>query len=676
MTYIGGVRMSIWKQEEQTTTEIALYKKVNDFFEQLQDDPNLEYREGQHTMALDIVEAMAKKEILLIEAGVGSGKSWGYLVPLLYSYQNVPNFKGFVISTSTKALQEQLKNEIERLSTMLNIPLSVSIAKGRGNYLCPKRLERFLETCRHKEQTITLQEKAKSGLVSRSDYEELDDTAWKLINIDHANCRRCSYRMELEDKKCQYLINRNQWKDSKAIICNHDLLIESLKRDSDDKIFDTPSVLVVDEAHSLEEKIKNNFRRSLQKSNIEYTINHISSIISADEDVANNLATPMIETLNKIFRMISTKAKYLMRKNAKQEIEVLDAGKSGFMIEEPLKEEISYLVKCLTVMENYASNHAYFLNYNSSQLDKLKDIKYVFKDLLLPKEKQKNVYWATFIAGTKDHIALGYIPKNIKEQTDSLFADPNYAKVFTSATLTTAPDDYSYFMRSIGLDTIKRVPIIQEYSQSSPFDYQNNALLYHPTDIISPKTNDHNYYLTSISDRIAELLQITEGRGLVLFTSKKDMEAVFQQLQEKDLPFNIDIQRNGQNTERLRDKFIEDETSVLLATGAFWEGIDVKGPALENVIIPKLPFPVVDPEMEEKAAQQGNGFQIYLNDMIIKLRQGTGRLIRQSTDKGIVSILDSRFQEYQSQILPALPFTNQTDDMEEVKTFAKTKLKV
>ena len=140
--------------------------------------------------------------------------------------------------------------------------------------------------------------------------------------------------------------------------------------------------------------------------------------------------------------------------------------------------------------------------------------------------------------------------------------------------------------------------------------------------------------------------------------------------------YKIYIQEDGKDVEVLKKRFKEDTTSCLFATGSFWEGVDIKGESLESVIIPKLPFHVVDPIMDAKAEYYAGGTNaVYLQDMLIKLKQGAGRLIRSETDKGIVSILDPRIKDYGKAVLETLPFNNATADIEDVKTFAASVLK-
>lgn len=658
--------MSIWKEESKF--DYKLYAEVDTFFENLHKNENLEYRTVQHTMALDIIDAIKNKEILLMEAGVGSGKSWGYLVPLLYASKNKEDFKGFLISTSSIALQEQLKAEIEKLSKMLDINIPITIAKGRNNFICKKRLEDYIKYHEENEILKRIREKVSAGFIDKENYQDIPNYIWKRININYVNCNNCIYK-----NTCGYMLKREKWPKSKYVICNHDLLVESLKRDNNDLILQDPSILVVDEAHNLEDKMRNSYKNSISKSKLEALILKIDFMISDDDNLEEYENNPIIETLNRVFRMISTKAKYKYRKNAKEDIAIFDEETSGFDITLSLKEEIIKLNEKLDNFIYDASHYKYLDKRLIGSVNTLKSYASVFKDLI--SDNPQNIYWVSFLANTKDHINLEYVRKDIHKEAARLLSNNNYGKVFTSATMTTGSSDYSYFVNNLGLDRINGIPIIKEYPGESPFDYENNALLYLSDDCISPKSSDHELYLDTIASKVEELINITEGRSLVLFTSKEDMKKVYRKININSHNFNIMLQTDDVSADALKERFKDDESSVLFATGSFFEGIDIKGEALVNVIITKLPFPVVDPIIEEKANNFKDGFnEVYLPEMIIKLKQGTGRLIRSSTDKGVVSILDSRYKDYEEVILESLPFKNVTTNIEEVKDFSSNKL--
>lgn len=650
--------MNIWKQESDFNQE--LYNNMDRFYEQLQGQKHIEYRPGQDTMSYDILDILNNKEVLVIEAGVGIGKSWAYLIPLIYASQDKDKFKGFLISTSSIALQEQLQKEVARVSKMLGIDIDVTVAKGKNNYICKKRLEQFLKYGDKRHQYQYLKDIFKDGIVDKKDYN-VPQYVWKRINVDNVSCTNCLYKYD-----CQYKVTRKQWKQATNIICNHDLLVEILKRDSQDKLVQDPSILIVDEAHTLIEKIINSYKRSISKTAFESLIYNIYNRI--DESVEDNL--PVIDLMNAVFRMISTKAKKEYRAQAREEKEVLDSESSGFTCTPMMKQKVMELVVQLTELENYVKQYPSSDKKLIGQVSSLKEIRLVFSDLI--SSFSKNIYWVNFLPNTKEHIELNYVPKNVSELARKLLSNPNYGKVFTSATLTTGKNDYSYFMKGLGLDQMIGMPVFQEFSQPSPYNYDENTLLYCATDVVNPKSKDHSLYLDSLASKVDELINITDGRSLVLFTSKQDMREVYDRLMQRKHDFNILVQEDGINAERLKMDFKQDVTSTLLATGAFWEGIDIKGESLEQVIIAKLPFPVVEPVVEERASHYTDGFkEVYLPEMLLKLKQGAGRLIRSSTDKGIVSILDSRINDYGEYVLSALPFNNVTGSIDDVDAFSR-----
>ena len=394
-----------------------------------------------------------------------------------------------------------------------------------------------------------------------------------------------------------------------------------------------------------------------------------------NKNVKNDI--PAIGTINSLFRKISTSAKREYNRHAAENIDVFDSESSSFKCTPTIKESIETLIKQLEELEEEAVfNSRYNRNKDFlEQINLLQETKQAFKDMVSSIEKQKNVYWAAFLPGTREHIEIQYVPKNIPEIARNLLKNPNYGKVFTSATLT-AEGNYEYFAKGLGIDNKIGNRITTEDPQRSPFNYDENAMLYCPLDLVTPKSHDHDSYLSSISTRIKELLDVTEGRTLVLFTSKSDMREVYNRIKGENKPYNIYIQEDGKDVEALKQSFKEDTTSCLFATGSFWEGIDIKGESLESVIIPKLPFHVVDPIMDAKAEYYAGGSNaVYLQDMLIKLKQGAGRLIRSETDKGIVSILDSRIKDYGTVVLETLPFTNVTADLDDVKAFAASVLK-
>lgn len=666
--------MSIWKKEpeKKQPIETELYRHVDDFFENIKGVKGLEYREGQHTMALDVADVIKNKEILLIEAEVGIGKSYAYLIPIIYEYQNNPEFHGFIISTSTIALQEQLEKDIKNVGKLLGIDINVTIAKGKTNYICKKRLETIVDVEDNVEKyEEILKQINETGEIDRYAFPNLDENIWRRIHIRSCNFQNCSKALE-----CPYLINRQNFTQNGAIICNHDLLIQSLKREDDSPILKEPNILVIDEAHSLEEKVRNAEKKYLDKKHIESIFWHIHHrILNYDDDV--EIEEDFFNNLNGLFRDISINAKKTLNKNIKIDSGYDDCVRVEFTITPKIQEKLLFLINKIDSLLIEVKNYEILNNdviYNR-EIDEIKAIKKTLIDLL-NKEDSKNVYWVEFLGTDGKFIRIMYAPKEIDKITGKLLSNPNYGKVLTSATLTTKENDYSYYAKNIGLDDIVGVNVLKEFSIKSPYNYQDNTLIYYGNDLPNPR--DKEAYLEALKLRIKELIKITNGSSLVLFTSKKDMYETYESLKD-EVDFPVYIQEDGKE-KVLIEKFRNEENSCLFGTGTFYEGIDINGSSLSQVIIAKLPFPIVEPVIMDKASIYTNGFkEVYLPEMLIKLKQGVGRLVRSEEDTGIISILDSRMQNYDDKynniIKNNLPNTTITTSLDEIKEFAKQKIK-
>lgn len=247
----------------------------------------------------------------------------------------------------------------------------------------------------------------------------------------------------------------------------------------------------------------------------------------------------------------------------------------------------------------------------------------------------------------------------------------------TSATLTNSSngdviEQYSYFINNIGFP-LDNTGYLSEPKQS-PFNYNQNTLLYYCSDLPHP-TKERDKFLVEGTHRLIKLLNISNGKALVLFTAKTDLEEVYKILSQSDLPFNVLTQQKNASQEKILEAFRNDTNSVLLGTGAYWEGINIEGVSLSNLIIFRLPFPVPDPIIEYKCSIVTNPLMdVRVPEMIIKLKQGIGRLIRSSTDKGIVSIIDPRLGDksnvpYKDEIWNSIPIKNRTNSIERLSEF-------
>ena len=307
------------KKERQLLNE--LYSKIEDYFDNCSKF-GLQAREGQYDMALSVYDAIESMDSLIIEAGVGIGKSYAYLVPLMFYYSLTK--KTFIISTSTIALQEQLEKDIGKLSTMLNIPVEIVIAKGMNNFLCINRLDDFLNNKENKKYIDTFDIKKQD----RKHYSNIKDNIWKNICVEnclYSKCANCS--------KCEFYNRREKMLNTDGIIiCNHDLLIEDLSRSSR-KLLKPTSFIVCDEAHNLENKVRaaNTKEIKINKSKdvIKQAINILSKFEVYDysyEKIGNKIDELQNHINNNVDKVIS--------KLKKENIELDDCNGLTFTIDE------------------------------------------------------------------------------------------------------------------------------------------------------------------------------------------------------------------------------------------------------------------------------------------------------------------------------------------------------
>lgn len=669
------IRKAIRKQEKEHKRKYEeITEEVDEFFENAK-KYNLEQRDEQHSFAFAIMEALRDKEVLVIEAGVGTGKTKGYLVPIFESLKNDEKFQGAIISTSSISLQEQIAKEVEEVAKILNMNIpTVTVIKGKNNYVCMNRVSTQQDQNRNQNNLNYALPKIAKSLFDRKDYPELTESEWNTINITHCYFDNCPKASE-----CHYYALRKQALQSDIIICNHDLTIEHLKREDENPILKVPSILVMDEAHTLEDKIRNSYTRTLEKDKIESTACEIANSIFGKFDKNRKIPSDFFNSLNNLF--------YNFGKNSKDElIKILDngcdyTGCSRVCIEwnDDSRKQIETILGTLKFLEKETEKYINerYINFNDkfSGKEKLKSNYnnlriYIDAFLELLKDNSKYAYWLEFIS-SNDHIKISYAPKDISEIGKELLESNNYTKVMTSATLT-ENNSYEYFNANIGISKIKGQKAYVEDPIPSPYNFNENALVYIPCYIRNPK--DRENYLDDITKEIIELTTLTNGKTLVLFTSKNDLNIIYQNLNDvSSLKYNLLAQSDSKKLDVLKEEFIENPNSILLSTGA-WEGFDIKGNTLSSVIIPRLPFPLQDPIIKSKASiYQDPMTNVYLKEMAIKLRQGMGRLIRSEEDTGIISLLDQRVYNYYQYIENLLPTNNITFERKDVEEFVKQK---
>lgn len=656
----------IWNNTIDKGVMKAVYSSVESYFDNI-NKYGLEDREGQRMMALSVFDAIETKTNLIIEAGVGIGKSFAYLIPLIYYYRLTG--KSFIISTSTIALQEQLEKDIKKLCQNLNISINVVIAKGMTNFLCPKRAKEFNKINPNKYSILKDIENDWSKQ-DRNDFDNIKDNVWQNINVENCNYTKCDYY-----KSCQFFNVREQMRtNSGCIICNHDLLIEDLSRYGR-KLMKEVEVVVCDEAHNLESKVRSANTIKIEFRNITGILGTAISFLNRKNNYEHNL-----DKIKNNIKLLDEQIDKNVLKKIKelQEQFIMLEDCNGLPLEfddtvtklsKTIYNDISGIVDSLSIVSD------------TPVMDDLYEQIIDRSDVFSRLSKGNDSSWIYWIErrNNKNHIYSA--PKDINVISNELFFKKQFYRdsktfIFTSATLTPDGENYDYFKHNIGADKVENgEDIFVDESFESPYNYDENALLYCPADISNPK--DKNNYLIDITKKIEELINLTNGKTMVLFTSKYDMNYVYNKLKDSFKNIDVYVQNDGSSQNKVKEQFKSNINSVLFSTGTFWEGIDIKGESLSNLIIARLPFPVVDPVMEYKKSCYKDGFeQVYIPEMLIKLKQGVGRLIRGYDDKGIVTILDSRLannKSYLEKVKESLPIKKIVTDINEVKNFIETK---
>ncbi|MBQ8681755.1 MAG: ATP-dependent DNA helicase [Bacilli bacterium] len=696
--------IDLWKNSKTEKEYKVAYSKVDSFFENLYDyDYNhtiningidfsgLKYREGQNSYALDSMGAIQNNEILLIQAGVGIGKSYGYLIPIFYTYDNVKQFKKVVISTSSIALQEQLVGDIKKISKMLGIKLKVDIAKGINNYACLSKIYQQINSRSTDKKTKKIlndlanqMEKIKSS--DKLDLIPISEQIWKTIQLQSRGyCSNCSY-----SKTCPFIKRQAVLSKNNIIITNHANLIRNILDGTELAARDI-NMMMIDEAHKMYENIQNirtqeikleDIKDQIEKIGWEITHKYHDTIFIFNQSEKYDLETFItqlkldITILFSSIRESASKNFYALQRNTsnREDYSIMDANRLSFRVTKTVFDNLHKVLKELKLFINEinAYEYKYRIKIKTKEIEKIKTIYMILFDIA-KQSKSKNIYWVDFYEDNK--ITLNYVPKDNSDIIKDIFSR-DIPMIWTSGTMLDSKNTYNYFCEDLGLYQIGELTqrtITDGDEQISPYDYDNNALFYHNPSLAKPNDKD---YIKDLVVEIDELIRATEGKALILFTSKKTMNKVYELLNRDKYPFKILLHKDN-NTNKIKEHFAKDVNSCLFATGAFWEGIDIKGSSLSNLIITHLPFDQVDAINQYKASIYPSKDQfrkVYFPNMLIKFRQAVGRLIRSDTDTGIVCCLDSRFDKYKAEMTSSIPITNYTTNKKELYQFIDNKI--
>jgi len=603
-------------------------------------------------MALLIQDSIREKTPALIEAGTGTGKTFGYLVPVILSG------KKSVISTGTKNLQEQIYfKDIPLLDKATQLNIDAVMMKGRENYLCLHKYHQYIS---QSSLLVTSQTKKigklkewlkKTEFADRGEISWLgdDDTLWNSLSSSSDQClgSECLFLDE-----CFLGKLRSRAARARIIIVNHHLFFADMKvkKGGFGEIIPRFQIAVFDEAHTIEAIATAYFGESLSTRQL----------------------TDLISDLKKDIRKMQGVDKGRLERGLniiQGGIELLKGALEGYEERGRLDQETLSNLSQGPVRELrrglrsvYGDSNLTRMNSTPIQplLNRAKEIDDLLEEIL----KQRDSNWLNWYERRKKTLILHSSPLDISESMNELLYDKVQTAIFTSATLSTN-GTFDYIRSRLGLPD----EVFQEICHSH-FDFETQTMLYIPKSLPPPNSPDFG---TQAAKEILKILRRTEGRALVLFTSYHNLNVAYQIVKDKT-PFTI--YRQGQAPRSvLLDAFRQDIHSVLFATGSFWQGVDVPGEALSCLIIDKLPFdspgePIVAARIDAIRSQGHNPFMAYqVPSAIISLKQGLGRLIRNGSDRGILSILDvrimtSRYGRFFLESLPNIPLSHDLSDID------------
>jgi len=613
-----------------------------------------EFRPSQLKLAKLVQKALREKSKAAIEAGTGTGKTLGYLAPIVLSEKKT------VISTGTKNLQEQIfYKDIPLLAKALSLEIDAVMMKGRKNYLCLYRYDQhFLQPFLLKKDLDdvrgTLQEWiSHSAFGDRAELDWLmdDDPLWDSISSTSDQCVGTDC-MFYED--CFLNRLRQRAAQAQLIIVNHHLFFADLmvKKEGFGEIIPRFQAVVFDEAHTLEDIAMTYFGKSL-------STNQLLDLVSDVEKEIADLPNQEKKKVRRHLEWIKAGAEHLW--------DLLREGEEKSRLVDESLEELEKGA-CLEIKKglDYIHGKSGFTEEDSPALQSLAKRAHELRQSMDKILGSSDADWLRWYEKRKKTVVLHASPLDISQSMKDLLYEKAGTLVFTSATLSTH-GHFEYFRSRMGL-----LEDILEGVYQSHFDFEHNALFYVPTDL-PPPTDP--LFTTKVSQRVLEILEITAGRALVLFTSHHNLNAVHRLLQGR-IPYTLFKQGDAPKS-LLLEKFRTDTHSVLLATGSFWQGVDVPGEALSCLIVDKLPFdspgdPLVAARIDRIRSQGGNPFMDYqLPSAIIALKQGLGRLIRNSSDRGVLSVLDvrmrtSRYGRFFFESLPRMPLIH---DLQAIRNF-------
>ncbi|MGM0563393.1 MAG: ATP-dependent DNA helicase [Pseudomonadota bacterium] len=606
-------------------------------------------REAQQLMADAVAQAIEEREVLVVEAGTGVGKTYAYLIPALLSGQKI------IISTGTRTLQDQLYHrDLPMLLKHLGVPVKRALLKGRSNYYCiyragfaePNRGDR--EQQRQLEAIRNWSRQTRFG--DMAEVDELPENAAILPKVTSTadNClgTECEFYSD-----CYVVKARREAQEADLVVVNHHLFMAdmAIKETGFGEVLPSANAFIFDEAHQVPEVAGAFFGQAVGSRQLLEFVKD-TRVIGQSEIAEGEAVGDLAGRLEMAVRNFRLSLGVEERRLAWQPL----------LSHAEVRHQFRELAAVISSMRAELVEH----EEEGPGVENLlkRCVEFDQRLTLFEHLDEDYIYW---LETTRLGFVLNMTPLSVAKTFRSHMGRYEASWIFTSATLAVG-QDFGHFTQALGLWEPRTLQL------ESPFDFANNSIIYLPEDLPEPSAP---HFTDAVVDAAKPVLEASKGRAFMLFTSYRALNHAAARL-EREVDFPLFVQGKAPRSQLL-DEFRESGNGVLLGTSSFWEGVDIKGEALSCVIIDKLPFaapndPVLQARLDAMKEQGRNPFMEHqLPNAVIALKQGVGRLIRDIHDRGVVVVCDIRLKTkfYGKRFTNSLPPMKRTRTLADIQRF-------